>query len=144
VAELRRVCVHDGGGRVQLWDCEIELGVSHDVQVAWEVITRRPPYDGKFETKPFVEQINAIVAGERPTIDSSFSPDVASLCERCWSSSPLERPSFVEIEDEIDDLVIALSKGNPVPSRRKSTLRWASSSFGRETLLGSEGSFSAA
>ncbi|TYK03642.1 PB1 domain-containing protein/Pkinase_Tyr domain-containing protein [Cucumis melo var. makuwa] len=66
--------------------------------VLWELLTGEEPYANLH----YGVIIGGIVSNTlRPEVPESCDPEWRSLMERCWSSEPLERPSFTDIASEL-------------------------------------------
>ncbi|CUG06338.1 mitogen-activated protein kinase kinase kinase 7, putative [Bodo saltans] len=61
----------------------------------------------------------ALIQGRRPPV-AALDPSYASLIQRCWAAEPSERPSMVEVEEALRNLVACacLSQPQPTPSTR--------------------------
>jgi serine/threonine-protein kinase TNNI3K len=64
----------------------------------WQVCALKIPYDG-FTTKQHVEKV--ILKGERPKKIACLSKPVNKLMQRCWHADPNQRPTFVEICNQL-------------------------------------------
>ncbi|XP_065851164.1 RAF-like serine/threonine-protein kinase PRAF [Euphorbia lathyris] len=66
--------------------------------VLWELLTGEEPYADLH----YGAIIGGIVSNTlRPAVPESCDPEWRTLMERCWSSDPLERPSFPVIANEL-------------------------------------------
>ncbi|KAK6236088.1 PB1 domain - like 10 [Theobroma cacao] len=66
--------------------------------VMWELLTGEEPYADLH----YGAIIGGIVSNTlRPPVPESCDQEWRSLMERCWSSEPSERPSFIEIANEL-------------------------------------------
>jgi hypothetical protein len=68
-------------------------------------------------------------SGWRPTLDESATPLSRGIIERCWSMKSSDRPSFLEIWEEIDRRVFDLIRGGK-KSDSTSFLSWVESEGG--------------
>ncbi|KAL4571284.1 hypothetical protein LXL04_018042 [Taraxacum kok-saghyz] len=74
--------------------------------VMWELLTGDEPYTSMH----CASIIGGIVNGTlRPTIPTWCDPEWKSLMERCWSSDPQERPSFLEIAQKLRTMARAMN-----------------------------------
>lgn len=67
--------------------------------VAYELITGILPFNGKIKSS--FKLIEDVSNGVRPDLSMINDVDIKSFLEKCWSSNPLERPSFLQIVAEI-------------------------------------------
>ncbi|KAL2454748.1 Protein kinase superfamily protein with octicosapeptide/Phox/Bem1p domain [Abeliophyllum distichum] len=66
--------------------------------VMWELLTGEEPYTDLH----YGAIIGGIVSNTlRPPVPESCDPDWRRLMERCWSAEPSERPSFIEIANDL-------------------------------------------
>eukprot|EP00051_Salpingoeca_urceolata_P004568 m.65931 g.65931 ORF g.65931 m.65931 type:complete len:1384 (+) comp13702_c0_seq1:411-4562(+) len=63
----------------------------------YEIATRKYP----FETTAPNKIVAAVLAGERPDLETVRSGPPRSLMQRCWAQSPAARPLFAEIVNEL-------------------------------------------
>lgn len=70
----------------------------------WELFTRAKPFT---EYKSSMEVYEAVVGeNKRPPLTSDVPDAVAALLEDCWQRDRLKRPSFGEILQRLDDIVV--------------------------------------
>eukprot|EP00005_Dracoamoeba_jomungandri_P005353 CAMPEP_0174254562 /NCGR_PEP_ID=MMETSP0439-20130205/3882_1 /TAXON_ID=0 /ORGANISM="Stereomyxa ramosa, Strain Chinc5" /LENGTH=654 /DNA_ID=CAMNT_0015336225 /DNA_START=52 /DNA_END=2013 /DNA_ORIENTATION=+ len=62
--------------------------------VIWEVLTRKPPYEGM---QPMQIAFGTVHKGLRPPIPNNQDPQLVGLMIQCWDTNPAQRPSFTEI-----------------------------------------------
>ncbi|KAJ8641234.1 hypothetical protein MRB53_017928 [Persea americana] len=73
--------------------------------VMWELLTGDEPYADLH----YGAIIGGIVSNTlRPAVPKTCDPQWRSLMERCWSSEPLERPTFAEIADTLRSMAASL------------------------------------
>ena len=65
--------------------------------IVFEILTT----ERAFSDLTFIQLLNAVVRGERPTIDKTVPEVYRQLIERCWSQEPEKRPTFDQIVDEL-------------------------------------------
>lgn len=70
--------------------------------VLWECLTRRIPYEGMTAVQAAVGVVNH---GLRPEIPRGTAPEVADLVRACWAAVPEQRPSFMQIEVQLAQLL---------------------------------------
>lgn len=66
----------------------------------WELLSRLEPY-------PDMDSVQAVLAvkdGLRPTIPQGTREGLATLLKQCWSLSPQERPTFVQIHAVLNNV----------------------------------------
>ena len=88
----RRSKLHQGGGRVQLWDGAVGAG---DTQGAVEGRIE----DSETATSLFNGINHALQTGSRPTIPDAVLAEhgaFVAVMRRCWAGDPTDRPSFSE------------------------------------------------
>ncbi|GAA0163842.1 non-receptor serine/threonine protein kinase [Lithospermum erythrorhizon] len=74
--------------------------------VMWELLTGETPY-ANMRSK---EIIAGMMKGDlRPEIPSWCDPVWRSLMERCWSSDPVTRPSFIDIVKELKAMAVSMN-----------------------------------
>ena len=67
---------------------------------AWEVITRKDPYEGVEVVSVALEVVNGKVL-EHLVFPSDVPESLTTLIQRCWSMDPLKRPNFDDIYEEL-------------------------------------------
>lgn len=72
--------------------------------VLWELLTTESPFPNHTEVKPFMRAV--ALEGERPIIPTECPNSLASLMKDCWKKEMSERPSFIEICDRLDTVMI--------------------------------------
>mmetsp|Transcript_45564 Transcript_45564/g.98682 ORF Transcript_45564/g.98682 Transcript_45564/m.98682 type:complete len:206 (-) Transcript_45564:12-629(-) len=71
--------------------------------VLWELQTRQVPFShGEYAKVSHFKLISHILEGCRPEIPQSLQTTWAPLLSRLWHQEPTQRPSFVEICDELE------------------------------------------
>jgi serine/threonine protein kinase len=80
--------------------------------VMWELVTRHEPWKEEIvESGPHFSFAlrDAVLDGKRPTVpketETEFPEAYITLMQQCWSGSPQDRPSFVEVVRILDELV---------------------------------------
>lgn len=63
----------------------------------YEMMSLKAP----FEKLKIPQICNKVTSGERPELINSIEEPYKNLIERCWSQDPKERPTFVQIIDEL-------------------------------------------
>lgn len=63
------------------------------------MITGILPFNGKFKSS--FKLIDNVLNGARPDLSMIDDVDIKKFLGKCWSSNPLERPSFLQIVAEI-------------------------------------------
>ena len=67
---------------------------------AYELITGKKPFpDNQFKTK--FKLMNAISKGVRPNLKIIENENIRNFLSKCWAPRPSDRPSFLQIVDEI-------------------------------------------
>ncbi|KAL6063525.1 Dual specificity protein kinase [Balamuthia mandrillaris] len=74
--------------------------------VLWEIMTRKAPFSNVRSFEQFLDDV--IDNHIRPPIPENLLPSLKNLIECCWNGNPKKRPSFAEILDILDDVVIEL------------------------------------
>jgi hypothetical protein len=72
--------------------------------VLWEIVTRQEPFPHHTNFERFRHAV--CVAHERPIIPDDTDPVLRDLIARCWHPVPAQRPSFQEIIDKIDQILV--------------------------------------
>ena len=79
--------------------------------VLWELVARRKPYAELRNCPTMFQMMNKIAKGLRPPLDDerdatawAACPALRGLVARCWAQDPAERPSFAQIQVEMDEL----------------------------------------
>jgi len=73
--------------------------------ILYEIFARK----NYFSEKPQLFKIeDAVLRGERPSIDEPCLPEYVEMMQRCWSQEPKQRPSFPEIIERIDHILSTL------------------------------------
>ena len=60
------------------------------------LLSGEKPYS-RMKNRNVFKQMVAVVAGERPPIDSGWPDDFAHIMKWCWAENPSERPSFPQV-----------------------------------------------
>jgi hypothetical protein len=67
-------------------------------------VTGKQPCQGVEDNTVGVYQLHAkVTTGVRETIPDTVEPFTASLISRCWADDPHNRPTFLEIFDELKE-----------------------------------------
>ncbi|XP_048226692.1 serine/threonine-protein kinase STY8 isoform X3 [Ricinus communis] len=69
--------------------------------VLWELVTAKVPYD----TMTPLQAALGVRQGLRPDLPQYAHPKVLHLMQRCWETTPTDRPSFSEITVELEMLL---------------------------------------
>jgi len=72
--------------------------------VLWEILTRSVPFAHHSDFDSFVEAV--CIKNERPPMPAECLSSLRNLITKCWASNPSSRPSFPEIVDALDNLII--------------------------------------
>lgn len=73
--------------------------------IVWQILKGDVPFQG-MGRKAFMERV--VAGGERPRCGRSWPRPFCSLLQRCWSEDKDVRPSFEEILQELDSLILAV------------------------------------
>ncbi|CAI0388669.1 unnamed protein product [Linum tenue] len=85
--------------------------------VLWELLTGEEPYADLH----YGAIIGGIVSNTlRPPVPDSCDPEWKALMERCWSSEPVERPSFTEIANELRAMAAKIPSRGQAPAQQGS------------------------
>ena len=89
--EILEHVMKNSGPKLIPYDCSVDL-YSFGI-VMWEIASQRLPWLGV--TKNLLQMI---LNGERPFVDTAaWTPAYCALLQRCWATSPKDRPSFAEV-----------------------------------------------
>ncbi|KAF2291233.1 hypothetical protein GH714_020787 [Hevea brasiliensis] len=69
--------------------------------VLWELVTAKVPYD----TMTPLQAALGVRQGLRPELPQDAHPKLLDLMQRCWETTPANRPSFCEITVELENLL---------------------------------------
>jgi len=72
--------------------------------VLWEILTRLEPFSHHSDFDSFVEAV--CINHERPPMPADCLPSLKNLIIKCWAANPTVRPSFPEIVDALENLII--------------------------------------
>jgi len=72
--------------------------------VLWEILTRQEPFAQYTSFDKFKEAV--CMRHERPPIPPETTPSLKALIESCWDADPSKRPSFKEIINSLDTVII--------------------------------------
>jgi serine/threonine protein kinase len=68
----------------------------------YEIVTGKNPCQGVEDSSDGVYQLyEKVLSGNREEIPRTVEPFTASLISRCWNGNPDDRPTFLEIFDEL-------------------------------------------
>ncbi|KAG0582750.1 hypothetical protein M758_3G084400 [Ceratodon purpureus] len=76
--------------------------------VCYELLTGNEPFSDEPDLKNVKKKV---LKGERPDLPDHCPKELKTLIRRCWSQVPTERPSFVEICQELKHLNFLLLRG---------------------------------
>jgi hypothetical protein len=79
--------------------------------VLWEALTRLEPFTNHSDFDHFVEAV--AINHERPTIPKDCPPGLRKLITRCWAPVPSVRPSFPEIVEAIEKVIVECAVDDP-------------------------------
>lgn len=65
----------------------------------WQIMAMKSPY-GKITSSVLQESV--VKGNTRPKIDDSWSKELSSLMQACWSSKWTDRPTFDSIEENLN------------------------------------------
>lgn len=74
--------------------------------ILWSMISRSEPFQDFTQIEPFTKAI--CDEHFRPPIPAHCPPRLSSLIQRCWTHDPPARPTFVEIINELNDILLEL------------------------------------
>lgn len=70
--------------------------------ILWEVLARKKPYhDIDMNLEKFLQ---AVSNGARLTLIQNCPHEIKLLLNKCWSKDLIERPSIVQVEEEINEI----------------------------------------
>merc|ERR1712007_269928 len=69
----------------------------------WSLHTSKVPYRDDSNIS-MMRLMMKILQGHRPPIPDDTHPQLKSLLERCWSQTPSARPTFQQIENELNEI----------------------------------------
>ena len=72
--------------------------------VLWEILTREEPFGQYTSFSEFKEAV--CIRGERPTIPEDCPGSLKDLIVNCWNKEPSLRPSFKEIINKLDYVIV--------------------------------------
>lgn len=70
--------------------------------LAWQMIKDKLPFMGMNKTLFIMEVVRK---GLRPKIDPSWPLQLSSLLQSCWNADRMQRPSFKDVVQQIDQLI---------------------------------------
>lgn len=70
----------------------------------WEIVTQKVPFPGANSFPKFRQAV--CLNGERPPLKDIKLSSICELLQKCWHKIPDSRPSFTEIVEEIEDIMI--------------------------------------
>eukprot|EP01103_Thecamoeba_quadrilineata_P001586 TRINITY_DN1142_c0_g1_i2.p1 TRINITY_DN1142_c0_g1~~TRINITY_DN1142_c0_g1_i2.p1 ORF type:complete len:398 (-),score=42.82 TRINITY_DN1142_c0_g1_i2:632-1795(-) len=79
--------------------------------VLWEALTRLEPFTHHSDFDQFVEAV--AIKNERPLIPNDCPPGLRKLITRCWAPSPSMRPSFPEIVESVEKIIVECAVDDP-------------------------------
>jgi hypothetical protein len=80
--------------------------------VLWEILTRKEPFPHHNNFEVFRNAV--CVKGERPEIPADTEPSLKRLIESSWVGDPKLRPSFKEIIDQLDNIIVDVTVHDPI------------------------------
>lgn len=138
--EIRTKCFEQVG-TLRYMAPEVLMGQNYGLKVdvysfgllLWELATLQKP----FYKLTKLEQFRNTVAKEnkRPKLSAISYHPLRPLVERCWHADPMGRPSFREIVEVLEKLLVEL-KGEEEPTPNNSICRWARDDSGSPTRQG--------
>ncbi|XP_009631994.1 serine/threonine-protein kinase STY46-like [Nicotiana tomentosiformis] len=82
--------------------------------VLWELVTAKVPYD----TMTPLQAALGVRQGLRPELPENAHPRLLDLMQRCWEAIPSDRPSFSEIQVELELLLQEVEDAVEAPNER--------------------------
>lgn len=77
--------------------------------ILWEIVSRRQPYES-LEIESFDQLIEEIcVKGTREVLPKDCPPALSQLIQESWSTSPLKRPSFIQVIHRLEECVLEVA-----------------------------------
>ena len=73
--------------------------------LVWEILTKKKAYAHHSAHGSFNHFRQAILIGERPPIPSYCIPKLRSFLQSCWAATALNRPSFKQVVEELEEIV---------------------------------------
>lgn len=96
--------------------------------VVWEIVTSQEPFL-EYDSYPAFKR--AICREDvRPPIPKDTLPSLKKLLEDCWDKDPKKRPSFDEIINRLDEIIIDATISDPT-----GRAFWKKHFFGKEVVL---------
>jgi len=83
--------------------------------VCWELLTRQIPFRHHSNYEKFKRAV--CLNHERPDIPVECEESLRNLINNCWDKNPNKRPSFTEIINDLDDVIIDVALKDPVGRR---------------------------
>lgn len=72
---------------------------SYYAMTCYEVITDREPFEGHPKN-----EYDIVLLGDRPELPDNIDPQWKDLVSKCWHEDPLQRPSFVAIIEQWNEM----------------------------------------
>jgi len=81
--------------------------------VVWEIVKKEAAFSHHSDYNKFSK---AVIDGERPPLDG-IHPEIAKFLAACWAKNPDERPDFLKICSQLDELMIVVAIENDANAR---------------------------
>eukprot|EP01103_Thecamoeba_quadrilineata_P014646 TRINITY_DN4406_c0_g1_i2.p1 TRINITY_DN4406_c0_g1~~TRINITY_DN4406_c0_g1_i2.p1 ORF type:complete len:519 (+),score=114.87 TRINITY_DN4406_c0_g1_i2:60-1616(+) len=79
--------------------------------VLWEALTRQEPFTNHSDFDSFVEAV--AINHERPILPDDCLQSLRKLISRCWAPNPTIRPSFPEIVEALEKIIVECAVDDP-------------------------------
>jgi len=79
--------------------------------ILWVITSCSIPYQG-WTVKMYKEKVAG--KGLRPTINESWRKEISNLIKSCWAQDSRKRPSFEEVMEHLQKVIVTLSSGDRV------------------------------
>jgi serine/threonine protein kinase len=83
--------------------------------ILWELCTLKTAY-ANLESRKDLFMHRVVTENMRPCLRSIRSKSLRTLISRCWDASPLNRPTFTEIQRELQAAILLASKKKKTPA----------------------------
>jgi len=94
----------------------------------WQLVTRKQPFSHHSQLKPFTDAV--CNQRERPPIKDEWPLRLKNLLQLCWHPRPARRPTFAQIIEQMDSLIIESALGHDPDAIRF----WAKHWLGKEEV----------
>lgn len=100
--------------------------------VLWEILTREIPFKG---LQGFQVAWIVVENHERPIIPSSCPHRLSNLIQQCWQGDPSFRPSFSEILERLDNILVDDAIEKETNAFAKNKCKWVEEMATRMTVI---------